>query len=623
MIKIHLTPKWRKILVKYSVLAIGAILLTIFLQYRTVIYDAGKLLNFIFGSPLVFLYNSFLMFLIAACLDGIIRRPFFNLALLLSSLIIISYVNINKFVIRGTPLLPEDFQLAEQASSLSKFIDFGSIFRVIFAIIIIFITANVLTKLTKDWFEPISSPDAKNWWRRHHLTKRFTIIAVAFAIFLATTSFIRHHPGERTARIDCLDTSLVAWNQAVNYEKNGFIVGFLYNLSKFQLNKPDGYSEEKILSLRRKYTKQKKQDEKINKRSSLKKAEYNIVTILNESFIDATRLKGQYDFDGDVMPNTRRIAAQHPSGFMYSLDYGGGTANMEFESDTSLTNYWANTVPFTSLLPKLKAIPSIASYAKQNGYETVAIHPFNGGMYKRNIALKTEGFDRFITESEMSFKEKDANSQYINDRSAYNQVLKEIKTHKKKQMISLATMQNHSPYNPDLYPEFHFKIKNMDDEPEKKASVESFLETMYQSDKYFGEFIAKLDKMKEKTVVVFYGDHSPGVFEKTNDHSDKKIRDLARETPHIIYANFKLHDDSGKNGRLPTTTPNCFNNTLFDVLNVKKPAYLYLVDKVCKETPILTQAYYGESAPFKSTTLSEYELLTYDILGGKRYWTQK
>ena len=33
---------------------------------------------------------------------------------------------------------------------------------------------------------------------------------------------------------------------------------------------------------------------------------------------------------------------------------------------------------------------------KNEGYTTTAIHPFNGGMYKRNIALKYESFDKAL-----------------------------------------------------------------------------------------------------------------------------------------------------------------------------------------------------------------------------------
>ena len=50
---------------------------------------------------------------------------------------------------------------------------------------------------------------------------------------------------------------------------------------------------------------------------------------------------------------------------------------------------------------------------------------------------------------------------------------------------------------------------------------------------------------------------------------------------------------------------------------------MYLMDEVCAETPVLTPNYFGENGPFATTVLAEYELLNYDILGGKQYWLKK
>jgi len=40
-----------------------------------------------------------------------LERPFFAFAMLWSLLIIFSYINIQKIVMRGTPVLPEDFSV--------------------------------------------------------------------------------------------------------------------------------------------------------------------------------------------------------------------------------------------------------------------------------------------------------------------------------------------------------------------------------------------------------------------------------------------------------------------------------------------------------------------------------
>lgn len=347
----------------------------------------------------------------------------------------------------------------------------------------------------------------------------------------------------------------------------------------------------------------------------------------------------------DVTPTLRKLikndknSNNYATGQMYTIDYGGGTANIEFEVDTAMSNYWANTVPYVDLFPHVDSVPSIAQIAKNAGYKTLAIHPFNGGMYKRNFALPKEGIDGFITENEMHFTEMDDNRQYINDRSAYNETIKALEENDDRMMISLITMQNHAGYGVDGYKTRSYKLGDApktgdlrspftDDE---KGQIEIYLETLHNSDYYLSEFLEKLEKMDEKTVVLWYGDHAPGIVSRVNDSKDKDTRDLSRVTPYFIWANFELKDVNTKNIRrfnqskttLNTTTPNCLTNTMFDLLGLKKPDYMKLVSDVCEEVPILAQAYYGSGAPEETTTLYNYKLFTYDILSGKQYWFKK
>jgi len=302
---------------------------------------------------------------------------------------------------------------------------------------------------------------------------------------------------------------------------------------------------------------------------------------------------------------------------MYTTDYGGGTANVEMEVLTGLTNYWANTVPYTDLIPRAGDISSVASYFKRMGYKTTAIHPFNGSMYKRNIALHNFGYEKFITELEMKYTEKEGKSEYINDRSAYLQVLDVLNSSKKNQLITLVTMQNHLPYNPDIYDQTDFKITNMGLDEGRRAEIAVYYQMLHNSDKYLGEFLAELDKSDKKTAVLFFGDHSAGIFSLTNDNMVKEVRDLSRLMPYFVYTNF---GGGNKQKWLPISTPNCLSNTMLNVLGAQKPELFYLLDKVCAETPILANAWFDSQAPFVTTPLSEYELITYDLLSGKKYW---
>ena len=606
-------------------LAIAAVLLTWFLEYRYFINDFTRVWNFVFTTPFVFLFNAFLIWLMMVALWAILGRPVLSTAIMLVVIFVISYIHIMKFNSRGYPLLPEDFQLASEVSSLSKFVNIWGIVRLIVAIIISCALLAYFSKKCGEKFHLKYHFDRDDvFWKKHLLVQRVAILAISVTVFMTSTVFVRHNEGLRYEDI-FLGTHFTAWNQNRNYDDNGFVLGFLYNFQKLRVDAPKGYGEEQIANIKAKYNIIAKTENQ--RRKSPKDEDVSVVIILNESFHDPSvefqglKFSDYYQHEGgDVLPNLHAIQKTVPSGLMYSLDYGGGTANIEFEAFTSLTNFWLSTVPYTALVPKAGEIPSIARTLKEAGHSTTAIHPYNGGMYKRNISLNNEGFDNFITEIEMENTEHEGSSEYINDKSAYEETLKTLRETDEAQVVGLITMQNHTPYNKGTYEEDNFKLTNEDVDEDMRNQIETYYQTLNISDKYLGEFIEGVKQLDKKVVVLFYGDHSAGLFDKTDKSEDKKVRDLSRVTPYFIYANY----DAGLKATqdLPTTTPNCMVNTLLNRLNWQKPSYYYLVDEVCKTQPILTQTYL-DGLDFEMTeTLNEYKLLTYDILAGQKYWTK-
>ncbi|MBQ8156858.1 LTA synthase family protein [Candidatus Saccharibacteria bacterium] len=601
----------------------AGVLLTIFLEYRYYIHNWEYTWRFVFGSPLAFLFNALLMTLAVVALWAIVRRPAIAIGMMWTFVTILTYVHINKYSSRGTPLLPEDFQLASQASSLSKFVSIDSVLRMVAAVVLFWLLVYLLDLLLQKKAKWLfwSNTQSTKWYKRRQLGKRTTTLALCALLLFALTDFARHTDGQRYTPT-FLGTFFTAWNQNRNYSDNGFILGFLYNLQKLQLDEPAGYSEEVIRNLRSKY--ETIATEKNKERKNIADEDVSLVIILNESFFDPTvefqglKFSDYYRHEGgDVLPVFHQLQKKYPSGLMYSLDYGGGTANIEFETLTGLTNYWAKTVPYTALIPKAGEIPSIASMLTAKDYVSTAIHPYNNGMYKRNIALANEGFQSFISDTEMKHQERDGQSEYINDASAYAETLDILKASDKNQVLALITMQNHTPYHSWIYDNPQFKITSDTVDEERKAQIATYYQSMHNSDKYLGDFIEQLDALDKKVAVLFFGDHSAGVFDLTNSSEQKTVRDLSRVTPYFIYANFDHQFDSLK---LPTTSPNCMVNTLLNKFNYQKSALYYLLDEVCTEEPILAETYLEDRGTSDAAVLKDYELITYDILSGKKYW---
>ena len=626
----------RRILTRILIIVVSAFFITYFIQWRFFNNDSARTWEFIFNRPLVFLWNTLLLAFMELVISSIFRTPWTGAGITFVISIIIMYISAQKQAFRGQPLMPDDFSLTDQAGTITKFIDVWSLVRMLIAVALAIGLTLLLNYLTKTFFDVKDRVAPKRFWNKNLRIFRFTIFVVGIVGFLSCSNFIRNHSGERYEEIPFLNTKFTAWNQMLNYENNGFIMGFLYNWSKFNLKAPDGYSEEKIAEIKDSYTRTLTPGEEPKEKTtnSLADAEYNIVIVLDESYYDLSVISDYVKISPkEVTPVLRNLikndkeSKNYAVGQMYTVDYGGGTANIEFEVDTAMTDYWIGTVPYVDLVPHVETVPSIAHIAKEAGYQTLAIHPFNGGMYKRNISLVKEGFDRFIDETEMEFKDKDENREYINDRSAYKETMKYLKENDEKTLISLITMQNHAGYGKDGFKNRKYTV-TADVSKDDKSAIEVYAQTLNLSDKYLGEFLNELENFDEKTVVLWYGDHSPGIFEKINNNKDKKVRDLSYVTPYLIWANFDLEEVEYSNitrfkqskTTLPTTSPNCLTVTLFDLLNLEKPDHMQLAADVCKEVPILSQSYYENEGPFKSTALSNYELFTYDILGGKQYW---
>lgn len=623
----HPMPAILRIPLAITFLMLISIVFTWFVIWRTNMCDAGAAWEFIQEKTVLAFYNYTVIFCLLSVLAAITWRPFLSAGIFFSAISVITYIHIQKFQLRAEPLLPEEFALADSAGEIIDFVDINTIIRLVWGVILVLVGS----ALAEFFIRRFVGRDGKKlpWWDRTALVSRVTFIMVSLALLGAVVKPILKR--EHYEWLDGLD--LIAWNQANNYDKNGFLIGFLYNLGKTPMEPPAEYSQVEMEEIAKKYRAIKAAD---TGRKEWSEVVDNVVVILAETTYDPALLTKYYDhYGGDVLPNLHKIFRDYPSGYMYSPEYGGGTANVEFEVQTGLSNYWAQTFPYVNLVSKMDSLYGVANFGKSFGFDTTAIHSYNGAVYKRDIVYPKIGYDVFIDESTMTHTQREYESGVINDQAVYQEILDLLKDSDTPQVIGVATMQNHAAYDQARYPKIEFPLKlNWSN----KWAIEPSFQSLHEADAYLGEFIDELDKLDERTVVLWYGDHAMGMLDEYTNSSDKSERDIAHLTPYFVYANFDIEspyttqavatmntkqgiDTDGVRGvDLPTTSPNCLQNTMYDILNIEKPAFFYLLSEVCEEVPILTQAYLAGENIIKSTALREYELVNYDLLYGKHYW---
>lgn len=591
----------------------------------------ADIMQFVQSSPTVFWYSYSFVFLLTILMMSIFWRTCFGLGATFSIISVIAYINEQKLKTRAAPLLPEDFQMAGQVGELTEFVDMGEVTLLVLGVVLLLIGSWMFDQLLRKAIGKDSTE--QSWCEKHAVLQRITCSLLIVATMVVAYHPMLHHHGETEEKIDWLEPTFAAWNPQMTYDGAGLILSFLYSLGSTNLDAPEGYSEERIQAIYEKYHALKEADKE---RAELADKVENIIFILDESFYDPDTLGEYYAHTGgDVVPNLHKIFEKYPSGYMYSPEYGGGTANVEYAAYTGLSNYWANTTPYSNFVAKLDYMPGLVSYAKSNNFMTMAVHAYAGSMYKRNLVYDRMGHDEFIDITKMNHTALENGQGYVSDAEVYAEIYDILQEKPGPKLIGAATMQNHSPYESAGYPVRNFPLKNRVD---SWGSVESSFESLSRADQYLADFLAKLDNLDERTVVLWFGDHAAGTFDHHATSTNQEEINSVHLTPYFIYANFEIDSPyttaevakqnaeygfefEAEGVNLPTVTPNCMANTMYNILGVKKPTLSYLLDEVCAENPILAPVYYSTGGgPIETEALEDYELINYDISHGEHYW---
>ncbi|MGM0174399.1 LTA synthase family protein [Enterococcus sp. DIV0800] len=401
----------------------------------------------------------------------------------------------------------------------------------------------------------------------------------------------------------------IPYSQKMNYYNTGFMGGFLYNLPVEAMNQPQGYSASAIKKITKSY--QPAESETTTDKP-------NIVYVMSESFSDPSRLKGLEILGGDPLQAYRGVADQTYSGQMLSQNYGGGTANIEFEALTGFSMELFNaqmSTPYTMLVPKFERFPSLVSTLEKRGYQTTAIHPYNTSMYKRKDVYQTFGFDQFLDEETMKHQAKIEDNPYISDEAAYNEVYDHLTNQEKPQFLHLVTMQTHMPYE-NKYSELPYLARG-----ENTTALRSYMQDIAYSSQALQAFLKKLDDLPERTLVVFWGDHLPGIY---SDEIQAK-----NQGPRLHETEFLMYDNRHQlNNQRTVTSPFYFGADLFQQGRLQMTGFQELLVHLQKELPAFEKGMYYQAGNWnKEVKLNQkqekiyqdYQMIQYDITTGKQY----
>jgi len=455
----------------------------------------------LFQQPLFLLANALPGLLLALLLLVLTRRAMlsFGVSFLLQT--VIYAVNKLKIANLNVPLMPQDFGMVSQLHKGGLHLLGGYLPASPWPYLAIVLGVAIIVAIWK--WEP-------TLFRRHTQGKRIAAGALLFVVFgtllAGVPGWAHMYNGQRLW--------MEPWSVSGTAEHSGLVsslVMFHLDQARQQHKKGDPNAAMQVIGQADQQLRQRMQIDPQTQGEAP-----DIVVIQSESFFDPGIVKG-YE-QADLTPNLRRLAAQGSSGPLHVPTFGGGTIRTEFEVLTGLSLRYFGSMQFPYLQMNSKVVPSMVRSLRAHGYETVAIHGNDPTFWNRNSAFKAIGFDRFVSQS--SFPKNAAmDGKYMSDRAMTDEIMTQLKDAGPPQFLFAISIEAHGPYDdsPGVNVEERDAIPVPDGvEGKAKLETQNYLYHMRHADEELGRLADMLAKRERPTLLLFYGDHLPGLTDMYN-----------------------------------------------------------------------------------------------------------
>lgn len=593
---------------------------------------ADTVTSFIFPHAEAYLLAWLFLFLVWLLLDWIFRLPPLSTLGMAVLGCVPCAVNFYTLQLRGEPFLPWDLAQVSEAAGVASAAGIKIQTSMIVTVVV------ELALMAGSFF--LYRGRHKQRWLPRVAGSAATAAALCLLIF-----------GVYLQPAVCQAIGIVpdAWMQDRYYCYYGVVTGFMTNLANLEIDKPDNYSEETVDAILDNVDESRKfstsplyptsyaattaKDEQVKKPT--------IIYVMNESYWDVSELE-QYGikFDTDVSANLHALQQTSAYGRAYSPSFGGGTCDVEFEA---LTGYSVSFLPSGSKPYQqhvTKPMFALPSYLKTQGYQTAAVHCFWAKYWSRDTAYPNLGLDDFISLEDMhgvtKVRKHYWTSGLVTDDSMADQVIGQYEKMKASSdepvFLHAVTMQNHTNYNKDNYPDDQ-RVKVLEHPAGMKAStvgaLEDFATGIRDADAMLGKLTAYFSQVDEPVILVFWGDHynpidsNYDVYTTTGYASDSSADPRLHQTTLLLWSNY-----SDAQVDLGTLAAYDISPVMMNLYGLQQPLYfqflnrqLRVASRACTRgvTMNLDGTTTLEPTEFQQRWTQEHWMLQYDLMFGKGY----
>lgn len=514
------------------------------------------------------LLNIVFYILVNVILVGMVRRVRVALMIQTTFFMIVGLINYYVQTFRGAPIMPWDIYSIDTASSVANNFSYKLGWNTV-SVLIGFLVLLVLESRIKITI-------SKQWYKRVAMIGLPVMALWGYVGMIQNDTFILEY-----GLYDKLFTP------AVMNKRDGNIVAFIMEMEYLKVEKPDNYSAENSEEMYEESMPAQTQKAVKNPNSETRP---NIIVIMNEAFSDVSIL-GELQTNVDYMPFIHSLQAGADNAITGDLNVsvlGGNTANTEFEF---LTGNTLGFLPQGSVAYQQyvqEEMPTLASYLKDLGYKTVAMHPYGASGWERDRVYPLLGFEKFLSLKSFAGAEKIRN--YVSDEACYDKIIELYEEKKEGQPLFVfnVTMQNHSGYEE----EFENFTADVKVDGISTKSLAMYLSLIKESDKALQNLIAYFEEQEEETLILFFGDHQPATY-VTNPilrHNGINPDDFTEEqnllrykVPYVIWSNFDIKEKNN--------VETSVNYLAIDVLKncgLPLPSYQNVLSKIRKDYPVIT-----------------------------------
>lgn len=517
--------------------------------------------------------------------------------------------------VNGNPLIPSDLLLIKNAKDIASFAEIPFVWSSLGTLAVILLSLSLHFIICRKQKKNLSIP------------KRIVIGLISAVFVLTCTHTLCISTKFRYGILPKLGVTISAFNPIEDYQASGMVLTFFPRIGDLIVEETEGYGEMSINAMRYKY-------EPMQAPKNGKKP--NVIIIQNEAFWDPAMLP-EVTYSTDLLSGIHSLKKNTVTGTFFSPVFGGGTCLPEFEVLTGISTYFLSSSAYPYSQYITDETPSIVQAYQDNGYQTVALHPYKRNFYNRATAYPLIGFDAFKGIDEFLYQER--SGIYIDDMACVNQIIHEYENKTADRIFEfVVTMENHGTYKTPRYETFDFEMEAPTLSEEDYMDLMRYSQGVYHADKAFLALVDYFKQADEPVMLVMYGDHLPLLGTNGSTYTDGGLVEKAEtfvstdhpilyETPYVVWTNYKTSDI-----RLaPRMSGHSFGLQLFLTTGCEAPWYYTIMDQFSKRYPaIISIAKYDASmerikkfADEDAELVKDYQTLVYDILNGKHYCTQE